>query len=706
MPLPYCDFAWIPGVLLILCSAIGSFLVVRELTSRVDALDKKLSANWKEQLALLFEIVGLVFLLFAGIVLVLHPNFKDVANESSFATLIHVAHRYAGYNYYDDTLGLNTLLLFVSFFGAILLGGFLITTFTNILQEKKNKYLLGATTYKLNGHFVILGFSDIIFTLCPELLKGNSSLTIILTNQDLSIVRSKLKSKLPNEIFERVILYSGNIDEHDSLAKMGIDKCKEIYILGEQDAIGHDSTNLNVLKQLNGYLPPDYSGKLKVYLQMDSQSSFSVIQKLDVPEDYTIKGDNTTIDFHSFNVYENQARRLWGYYKDKDSWELDFSDISGPVLLPNSDKRVNLVIAGFDRMGQALLLEALRVCHYPNYTEEKNGIKTKITLIDKNMDELWPLFMARYPSIMQIEDIEIDHYSESLESPFVRTLIDKYAKDENELLTIAVCFWDPDTSFAAGLSLPDAVYFSVKDGHGINNTHTRVLIRNESNIGIKDIISDEKKHPSRYKNVRFFGSIEDGISHSLMDDKAAILQCAHFDTAFGVPQDDKKARLYNDIVAKFGPFEANDNETATSENYSILSIYKEGRISAAEVLAWARLFWDETTENHRCSNRYQIEMYGIYEKYLPCLKNCFSHNYETIISQMEHRRWCAERYIMGYRFEDYQKTDAVKQGKDFWRVHNDLCSFSQLANKEKAKDLVYLTIDAIKSIIESEDVNE
>lgn len=687
LPLPYCSYAWIPGVLFILSAAIGFVLFVNSLRFRVDALDKKLSATWKEQLSLLFGMVGLAFLLCSGIMLVWHPDFNDVKYESSIGALVHVAHRFAGYNYYDDTLGLNTFLLLVSFIGAILLGGILITTFTNIVQEKKEKYLTGVTTYKMNGHFVILGFGDVVYTLCHELLSANSHMAVILTNQDIPLVRSKLKSKLQNDVFERVILYSGNIDEQESLARLSIDRCKEVYVLGEQDATGHDSTNLGILKQLNSFLPDDYSDMLKVYLQMDSQSSFSVIQKLDVPDDYVCKGNKTIIDLHIFNVYENQARLLWGYYKDNESWDIDFSDINGPKLLPNSNCRVNLVIAGFDRMGQALLLEALRICHFPNYSEESNNIKTIITLIDKNMDELWAKFISRYPNISHIEDIEIHHYSESLESPHIRELLSKYAKDNNELLTVAICFWNPDDSFAAGLSLPDSLYFNIDNGVASNNEHVRILIRNESNNGIKDIVTDGA---TRYRNVRFFGSIEDGLSKKLLDDKAALLQNAHYDTLYPPQEESSKRIIYEEL-----------NNILKTKNVSILSAYKQEELDSEQVLTWSRRFWNETSENHKFSNRYQIEMYGIYEHYLQCLQKCYAAQCDAIISQMEHRRWCAERYIMGYQYADMQSGSNLKKQKDNWKVHNDLVPFSKLNDKEKAKDLVHLTMPAINDILKS-----
>ena len=96
-------------------------------------------------------------------------------------------------------------------------------------------------------------------------------------------------------------------------------------------------------------------------------------------------------------------------------------------------------------------------------------------------------------------------------------------------------------------------------------------------------------------------------------------------------------------------------------------------------------------------------MYGIYSKYLTALKESIMDKAEELMSQMEHRRWCAERYIMGYRHEEYEPGTDIKKQKDLWRVHSDLVPFSKLSDKEKAKDLVHLTIDTINEIIKTID---
>lgn len=695
------DLSWIPGTIFMICSIVWGIKFYKELTNQVDTFDKKLSASISQQLSLLFSLVAIVFLLATGAILCFQPDFKEIELDSSISSFIHIAHRYIGYNFYDDNILLNSGVLILSVFGTLLLGGLLITTFSNIVQQKKENYLSGNIEYKLEDHFVFLGFNEVSISICKEVLSKCNSRAIILTNQRITLVRSVLKSRL-NELYERIILYSGNIDENDNLKRLCLDTCKEVYLLGEQDAPGHDSICLTTVKKICILLNDDRKDLLRVYMQMDSSSAFSITQKLDVPESYTSKtcGNGQTkklIELHPFNLYENQARKLWGYYKDNAGWDLDYSDLTGPTLLPGSKKRVNLVIAGFDRMGQALLLEALRICHYPNYSEdETRPVKTLITVLDKNMDNIWPQFEAKYPHVADIKDIEIQHYSESLESPFIRSLLETYASNENELLTVAICFWDPDNSFSAGLSLPESLYFYVKDNAGHNNNHVRILIRNEFNSGIKDVISGDS---ARYKNVRFFGSIEDGLSEKLLDDKAAILQGAHFDTVF-TPTSNKQL-IYDQYIKLIEQLK--DSQKKTTNSNSILNAYKKQLINANDTLYWARLFWNETSENHKCSNRYQIEMYGIYSKYLTALKESIMDKAEELMSQMEHRRWCAERYIMGYRHEEYEPGTDIKKQKDLWRVHSDLVPFSKLSDKEKAKDLVHLTIDTINEIIKTID---
>ena len=131
--------------------------------------------------------------------------------------------------------------------------------------------------------------------------------------------------------------------------------------------------------------------------------------------------------YRPFNFYELWSRRLWGLYRDEktrmsgDYDLLDFvrtDESLSTFASRSSDYYVHLVIVGFNRMGRALLLEALRVCHYANYDDSKTPeqrVKTRITVVDRYMDKLKDTFEAQFPNIgTQIYDIDVDYVNDDI----------------------------------------------------------------------------------------------------------------------------------------------------------------------------------------------------------------------------------------------------------------------------------------------------
>ena len=86
------------------------------------------------------------------------------------------------------------------------------------------------------------------------------------------------------------------------------------------------------------------------------------------------------------------------------------------------------------------------------------------------------------------------------------------------------------------------------------------------------------------------------------------------------------------------------------------------------VMYIAEQLWLSTSENLRFSNRYQVNMYGLYERYAGSDK----------LDQMEHLRWNAERSIIGY------KQSKLKHGD--YQIHNLIMRYNELPDKETGKD--------------------
>ena len=589
-----------------------------------------------------------------------------------------------GYLNDDETPAVQGFMLLISLTGMVLLGGLLITTLSNIVERRVSGVERGLVSYPgIRDHYVIIGYGEISVCLLSNIFRHESEKLpksgkhpaeklpkiVVLTNQDIPCVRARIQSQLPPELERKVILYAGNIESREHLAKLNIDTAREVYILGECEEYGRDSKNLEcvrIVRELRG----EAKTPLKVNVQFDRPASYSIIQKLALPAEFITDSDGkNVIYFRPFNFYENWARLLWGHYKKADYADLDFKP------LDCDGRHVHLFIVGFNRMGRALLLEALRLCHYPNYDERTGANRTRITVIDKAMDDLLPQFRSQYPYLEQIGDIGIEYVAGRVEDTPVREIIAAAATDGRELVTIAICLQDPDLSLSTALSLPEETYYTIAREPerciAGNNDNVRILIRQELQQGIGEIL-DADDH--KYKHIKVFGMLTDGIGRHLLDDTAAMWVNAYYDLKYAPKEGTLKRLVYNAYT------EYLETHGLTGTDILDLAAMPGHRAEAEHA---ARQLWYLTSEDFRFSNRYQTEMYDIYRRYAG----------NPALQEMEHRRWCADRSIIGYRDTCAERLKDI----DFFKLHWSIVPFKDLPEKEQDKDRD--VIDNMKKIL-------
>ncbi|MCD8033691.1 MAG: hypothetical protein LUF83_05235 [Alistipes sp.] len=579
-----------------------------------------------------------------------------------------------GYLNDDETPAVQGFMLLISLTGMVLLGGLLITTLSNIVERRVSGVERGLVTYPgIRDHYVVIGYGEIAVCLLQNIFRHESERLpktgkrpaerlpkiILLTNQDIPCVRARIQSQLPPELERKVILYAGNIESREHLAKLNIDTAREVYILGECEEYGRDSKNLECVRAIRE-LRGEAKTPLKVNVQFDRPASYSIIQKLALPPEFIADGDGKNIIyFRPFNFYENWARLLWGHYKKADYADLDFKP------LDRDGRHVHLFIVGFNRMGRALLLEALRLCHYPNYDERTGANRTRITVIDKAMDDLLPQFRSQYPYLDQIGDIGIEYVTGRVEDTAVREMIAGAATDGRELVTIAVCLQDPDLSLSTGLSLPEEAYYTIgRNPEGCiagNNDNVRILIRQELQQGIGEILDADKR---KFRHVKVFGMLTDGIGRHLLDDTSAMWVNAYYDLKYAPKEGSLKRPVYDAYTEYL-------RKQGLKEETDILDLAAMPR-HRAEAEHAARQLWYLTSEDFRFSNRYQTEMYGIYQRYAG----------NPALQEMEHRRWCADRSIIGYRDTCAERLKDI----EFFKLHWSIVPFKDLPEKEQDKD--------------------
>ena len=545
---------------------------------------------------------------------------------------------------------------FIYLLGIIVFNGLLIATINRSMTIRAERYKNGTNTYKrIRDHYVIIGYglscASIIRNICRRGKMDSTTRFLLLSNQDPEVIRRQIQSQL-NKVEERIVIYSGDMNSFSHLSRLNIGKAKEVFILGESREPGRDSKNLECAKLIKEFRRKGrQANMLHVNVQFDKPMSYSTIKRITIPKSYykDDKGDEVTY-LRPFNFYENWSRLLWGYhqldgYKTLDRGQIvEYHQGNGFAL---TQKHVHLVIAGFNEMGTALLLEALRVCHYPNYNENTMANRTHITIVDPKMNELLPRFKSQYPFLGQIKDIEIEFEDCRIEDEKSRQMLENLSSQKDTLLTIAVCFHDPDNSLSAALTLPDRVYYDIVDGKVVPNTDTQILVRQEIKSGLADVLNDEN---GKYANMKVFGTLDKGMDDSLLDDKMAIIISAyyHFKYDLSSPKD------------FFELSKENPKDT-----------FKE-----------AAKNWIALSEDKRFANRYQTEIYKTYQTYRPLLEQC-----PELLYQTEHLRWCAERSITGYR-----DTHEPNIKNETYQLHKLIVPYYDLSETEKGKDKDVLEI--------------
>lgn len=740
-----------PEGLLRSCWALLSFgiigvMVWKRYFREYGAFDQVISGSYWKQIILLACIA--TYVLSSCVFSFMLAGIPQVSEETStFSQIISVIHRIMDYNYYSGDEDYSNLFLLVSsILGTLILTGLLVTTFSNIIQQRKEDVENGLVSYNLSNHYVIVGYGDLALPFIKEIINKQLSAfgisledkriqdakvinkrivaglrpVVLLTNQRIDRIARDIKAHIPDQFDKKIFVYSGDVQSPEHLEKLNFDKAIEVYVLGEKDELGRDSINIECTRciremrqkayeesKLSKILKPIKAilGKqiqdcktateipiLPVHIQLDKPTSYSTIKRLSFPKDYYGNDQNTVLYIRPFNFYENCARAIWGYRGE--NAQSVYKRLSFDSITKNSPYHVHLVIAGFDVMGKALLLEALRLCHYVNYDEKTSSNKTIITIIDPKIDALWNEFIAQYQGIDNITDIEIERIPDVIESPSVRKKIETLANTAEKLLTIAICFYDADYSFCAALNLPDAVFYKIEEeldssGDVISSQivdrsdRVSVLVRQQLQKGISDIIQHRNL---KYKNLYIFGTIEQGVNASALDDTPAMWVSAFYDFKY----QDKESEKYS-IISEFENLDLvksylKEFEKETFDGYdtsvSILDFALENDDNYNAIWPFVQRLWYLTSEDIRFSNRYQVDAYDNYHA-----KGESDFPIEDLY-RMEHLRWCADRIITGYKRYDSLKKLPNRGNKDKFefKLHNLIMPYSDLHAAEKTKD--------------------
>ncbi|MDR2425516.1 MAG: hypothetical protein LBD59_12510 [Prevotellaceae bacterium] len=569
-----------------------------------------------------------------------------------------------GSTYSGDTL-VRYFALLVGLLGMVL-GGALISVITNIIQLRQKDIEDGKISYLFSNHVIIIGYNKMCISLIKQIAEKYPNCEIVLqTVQKVPDIRYELCANLSPEIERRVAFVAGNRTSKEDLEKLHLPKCKEIFLLGETEEYDHDSQSIKCLEEMSDILKNNQAGNdisLKpCRVLFEYQSTYAVFQQQDIPN---IK---EYLDFLPFNFHECWAQKV---LVDSDGEKYPFLDRE--PITADSDKHVHLVVVGMSQMGVAMGIQAAHICHFPNFVTK--GIKTKITFIDENAEREMHFLQGRYRHLFnetdwsfwdintneqknnfnskeKFTDLEFEFIQGRIENPKVRKHLSDLTKDNDKLLTIAVCFSSSPSAIAAGLYLPDEIY----------DSNIPVFVRQETSDCTLSLLSGGK-----YKNVKPFGMLDHAY-------------------------DLKKAESLLPMMVKY----AYDN---TNQGKTLEEIEKE------EILVknWKNNWVDANTGKDykniialKFSNIHNANMIGVKSRSLKIEAGQeLSYEQINLLARIEHNRWNIEKLLMGYRACTLEEKDKIAEGKEiegvkpkqYYRdkfVHNDIRPYEKLKKDDK-----------------------
>lgn len=561
-------------------------------------------------------------------------------------------------------------LTILYFLGSIFFSGVLIATITNIIRTRADKFRNGFVTYPFSNHVVVLGYNEqLVGLICRISDNHHDDVQIVLAvSHNVDKIYNQLRYQLPSDVFKRVlVLCADRCDRMQLQKRVKIDKACEVYIIGEEEDTS-DTLNMNCF----GIISSICDGKMpECVVNLRDQSTFALFQtymgmKSSKEQHHGAETFDKNLSYlHTFNYCDEWARIMLMGHTSNSSNKACFLDYRSEEenLIKHPEKQVHIVIAGMTDMGEALARETAFLCHYPNFVTQ--NIRTKITFIDENARDSMRNFIGRYHNLFDycqyqfrdiltnettynkptqekdFLDIEFEFIQSSMMNEQLRSEISSWAEDDNQILTLAICYLHSQNNITTGLSLPNEIY----------DRKIPVWIFQPAKGNIRQYLQN-----SKFDNVITFGEIEYDFPN-LIDTKEIRL-----------------AKLLNHYYYHI---------TDEAIDYSNLAQIEDE--------------WRSTEIYNRWSCLFNVSAIPVKIRSCGGLDNLVAPENIRQNAIVEHNRWNVEKLLMGFRptsSQEHQKiadignSEKKRLKKSF--IHDDIRPFEQLPPSVASYDLAFV----------------
>ena len=332
-----------------------------------------------------------------------------------------------------------------------------------------------------------------------------------------------------------------------------------------------------------------------------------------------------------FNSFQNSARSLLETYPLE------------PTGFGEDDPRsVHLVVFGFGKMGESVALQAAKLGHFAN------GKPLRITVVDPNALLRQESFANRYPQLGNISDLKMDFIPATEENHDLISRLKKWVSDPDSIVSIVVCLDGDSASLACALNIITS----------LQPVTVPICVRMSQETGLATLLENRPGSCEWADNVHAFGMTSFNSTRAILLDRER-------DTLAGA--------FHRDYVR------LRKEEGQSGDGPSMQP-------------------WDKLSADLQDSNRQMADHVPVKLRAIRCYKSGrsrslplekFEESEGELLARMEHSRWCAERFISGWRL------GATNHGE---KTNANLVGWDRL--EKKIQDYDRQAVDCIPRVLE------
>lgn len=618
---------------------------------------------------------------------------------------------------YSNWLGIASGVTFL--IGIIFFNGAIIAILSDFIKRRVDNYQNGHTHYLKKGHYLIMGYDDVVPSVISHILseKPNADI-LLLTSAPAQLIQEKLRESVARTSLANIVVNYGHRISNDYYRDIHLEAAEQIFIAGDRRKPQHDAVNVECVESICAYLKDQKHSINRIVCMFEDLDTYASFRTTDIFSDITKQLD---IEFVPYNFYVNWARRVFinrSYIGKNDQQPHYYPYLCKQGIKENDNHYVHLVFVGMSNFAVTFANEAAHLLHFPNYAK----VHTKITFIDLKADQEMPVFVTRNHHFFEVQsyaygdytaggdkkmhkisknlkfkgkaanflDINFEFIKGDIFTKEVQDLIYMWAKDTKQYMSIFVAMANQRDNFALAMNMPDAIY----------NNDIPVFVRQDSSDNFitllqkADLKAPRKGDPEyrTYEN----GKITRKPTHGRYSN---IFPFGMNDTSFFADETAfKRAKLINYLYSTM------DNQ-CHFQSLTELAVQSKTTIEEA-----ADGYWKNLTIAEKWSNLYFA--YGIEYK-LQSLRamrglditntdhdtDSLSKEETETISRAEHNRWNVEKLLMGYR-KPLEKEDkygkegldgvaqALKNNKNLF-IHAEIRPFEDLAPQMQQIDIEF-----------------